>query len=143
MNSIYNIKKPESEASEEYIINALKNIGREIPWQAPNHISFPQFDLVCIDPHRKIASTIECKLDTYPNEKVAIEHKQSGKLSGINLSKSDFYFIHKSATETIHWIKTEELKNYIIEYSLKPLKCNGGATECYIVPLSIFERLIA
>lgn len=140
MTTIYQTQKSIGNASEEKVINRLEQSKYRILFRASDDEDFPFFDVIAANQKGK-TNNIEIKADTYNNDNVAIEYMQSGLESALLLSTADIYIIHKTALNSIYWIYTKDLKNYIKSNNLKGVVCNAGASQCYIVPLSIFDKL--
>lgn len=140
MSRNFTSDKQLSVASESMIISLLNSKGYNLEHQASDVVNFPYYD-IAVYKNKDRALLIEVKTDNYDNDNVAIEAYSNSNPSGINTTVSEFYVIHKTATDKLYQIRTANLRKIVSKKVLIPM--NGGATECYLVSLDEFKPLVA
>jgi hypothetical protein len=138
MSNIYTLKKKVGDIAEEKVIELVDRAQGRILHRPSNKIYFPYYDFVAENSKHQVFA-IEVKNDTFPNDTVAIEFKQSGQDSGIRISTAHIYFIYKSAYDKLYWVYTNDLKAYIKAKSPDIKPCNYGGSESYMIPLQAFK----
>ncbi len=140
----YDKVEAQSKFVETYSIKYLKTKHLcKLAFQTNSAMNFPYYDFIMVSPKIGLFSG-EVKLDKHPSNNLAIEYIQSGKPSGINITKADYYFMFKLKNRTMYYLTSDEIKSYIKDNDLRgvPTYKEGRIVSwCYLIPMTEFKEL--
>ena len=132
------------EKGEKEIIKDLEKIGGECIYENKDI----NFDLVIFFRDKGILTTYEVKTDVFCKPKndtgnMFIEFECRGKMSGISVTKSEWFVTYYPFLEQAWYIKTEELKNLIKYNNFRRTELSGDSgsnTKGVLIPREIYKK---
>lgn len=127
---------------EKKLLNLIPNDQYKI---MDYRFSFYDLEIIKDDTNTKY----EVKADryTYKTNNIVIEYECRGKLSGINITQSDYYayyVVNPNNKDDLYIIPTTDIKEYIENRNYKRIISggDGGLSKMYIFDKNIFSKYI-
>lgn len=134
--SVYDTQKAVGDIGEYVFECKAHQKSLKILHRPSSEDNFPYYDFL-IQKDDKAPIRIEVKTDQFDTENFAIEIKQKGHPSGLEVTQAEYYFIYRKTSKEMYFMGVDEIKRYIEDNNLAPMLFENGNTG-YLLPISVF-----